>query len=62
MRRRADLEQDIIHHLQFVKVSTTHDGQPSNVQQSGHLTATSCKMLIVELERYGYRITKAQSR
>lgn len=50
---------DLIHALQFVKVSTSHDGSPSNIQQSGHLTEISCKLLLVELKRAGFKIAKA---
>lgn len=44
--------------FQFVKVSVTNDGKPSNIQSSGRLTAISCRMLEVELERHGYFICK----
>lgn len=49
----------IIQSLRFVKVATTHNGEPSNVQQSGYLTEVSCKMLTAELERNGYKIQRA---
>lgn len=51
-------DSDIIGHLQFVKVAVTHDGGPSNIQQSGHLTTASAQMLLVELRRAGYFIEK----
>jgi hypothetical protein len=51
-------DSDIIGHLQFVKVAVTHDGGPSNIQQSGHLTTVSAAMLLVELRRNGYFIEK----
>lgn len=52
-------ENELFTWLQFVKVTVTHDGQQSNVSQSGHLTALSCRMLVVELERHGFQIVRA---
>lgn len=57
-----DTRLSVIDALQFVKVATTHNGKPSNIQQSGHLTELSCKMLIVELEQCGYKIVEVRSR
>lgn len=51
-------DSDIIGHLQFVKVATTHDGGPSNIQSSGYLTTVSAQMLLTELRRNGYFIEK----
>lgn len=51
-------DSDIIGHLQFVKVAVTHDGGPSNIQSSGHLTTVSAAMLLAELWRNGYFIEK----
>ncbi len=51
-------DSDIIGHLQFVKVSVTHDGGPSNVQSSGYLTTVSAAMLLAEIRRHGYFIEK----
>lgn len=51
-------QTEIINALQFVKVSTTHSGEQSNIQSSGHLTQASCKLLIVQLERDGFEIVK----
>ena len=53
-----DPDSDAIGAMQFVKVATTHDGGPSNIQSSGHLTAISCKILLVELRRSGFEIAK----
>ena len=53
-----DPDSDIIGHLQFVKVAVTHDGGPSNIQSSGHLTTASCATLLIELRRNGYFIEK----
>ena len=52
-----DQDSDIISHLQFVKVSVTHDGGPSNIESSGYLTTASGAMLLAELRRNGYIIS-----
>lgn len=59
MNAEGTMDQELLTWMQSVKVTTTHDGQPSNVCQSGYLTAISCRMLEVELERHGFKIVRA---
>lgn len=52
----ADLEEiEVVHAMQFPKV-TVRDGDE---QHAGRLTILSCKLILVEFERQGFRLVRA---
>jgi hypothetical protein len=50
-------EEKLIRSLKFVKVATTHNGGPSNIQHSGYLTDVSVAMILVEIKRQGLKLS-----
>jgi hypothetical protein len=51
------MDPELLTWLQFVKVQV----EEGRGKQSGYLTALSCRMLQVELERHGFKIVRGEA-